>query len=82
MAMSEQKRLNQKAVRSKDRVYIEDLRVLKYCKKGSQQRLTALGLNLRQLVSEGLPFETLETVDDVMVARAIEQAKKRQREGA
>ena len=59
-------------------VTVQDLRALKYCVPGSRQFCERYGLDWKRLVREGLQAEELAHIDDAMVSRLIEQARKRE----
>lgn len=61
-----------------DRIYIEDIRGLRYCIPGVSRKLKQYGYTLRDLAKSGIPFKEALAAEDAMIARVVESAKKRQ----
>lgn len=59
-------------------VTIKDIRALKYCAHGSRQFCARYGLDWSRFVREGIPDTELEQIDDAMVRRLVEQARRRE----
>jgi hypothetical protein len=59
-------------------VTVKDLRALKYCSQGSRQFFARHELDWATFVREGLPEEAFANVDDAMLTRIIEQARRRE----
>lgn len=58
-------------------VELQDLAALRYCHKGARRWFAMHGLDWETFLREGLPAETLASVNDPLANAAIEQARKR-----
>lgn len=62
------------------RLKMVDLRSEGHCASGIRAFFKLHGINLRQLVSEGIPIEELENIDDINMRNAIAEATRRTEE--
>lgn len=60
-----------------NRLTVTDLRRAGYCVGGIQLWCRAYGHDFRDFVKNGAPLETAETVQDVLVQRAVRLKKER-----
>lgn len=59
------------------KVIHQDIAVLRFCNRGARQFFERHGLDWSEFIKNGIPFETLEVIDDEMARQSIIQAKKR-----
>ena len=57
-------------------IKIQHARTLGYCLKGVKKVIEKHNLDWKMFVKEGLPEEQLKDIDDAMIKKAIELAKK------
>lgn len=55
-----------------------DIRSIRYCNRGSREWFARHNLDWKTFVSQGLPVEAFGDIDDPMLKRAIEQARRRE----
>lgn len=64
------------------RIIHADLAVEKFCNRGARQFFERHNLNWQSFIQHGIDSAEVEHIDDAMMARVIERARRRQQEGA
>lgn len=59
------------------RVYIQDARSVRYCSRGLRAFCESHGLDWELFLKEGLDSDDLEKIDDAMLKKVIDNAKRR-----
>jgi len=59
------------------RVTVDDCRTSRFCLRGVRSHCSALGLDFRRLVREGLPVSELDGIDDELVRQCVRNARAR-----
>lgn len=57
----------------------EDCLNIGFCTRGQMRFCRQHGVDFRRFVDEGIPVEEFDGIDDLNLARAIEQAEKREK---
>lgn len=60
------------------RLTVADVRAAGFCLSGVRRQCAVLGVDFRQFVREGVPLEVAAAVDDALVQKAVEIARKRE----
>lgn len=58
------------------RVQHRHLRELGYCNAGARRFCQRHGIDWRRLLTEGIPADEVERIDDAMAARVLQQARR------
>jgi len=60
-----------------DRIYIQDIRNVKYCMKGVRKLFERHGQSWTDFLKNGFPIEEAEKYNNAMINKVIENVKKK-----
>jgi hypothetical protein len=63
----------------KTTVTLQDMRLIKYCARGSRKFAIKHGLSWQDFITNGIPLDKLESTNDAMALKLVEIIRGRQR---